>query len=115
MQVHHLLSFLLLALATLSTSVQGFHEEPSDAVREHMKNYLSEEDVQVMQTEMAWGVQEMRRYKSIRGDWPVRSALTGQKPADDDESSLFRGKSSSQPRQMESIHHEYWNYLISLF
>jgi len=35
------------------------------------------EDVIVMQTEMAWGAQEMKRYKSLRGQWPVRSELEG--------------------------------------
>lgn len=114
MQLQHLLSILLLACAALSTSVQGFHEEPSDAVRAHIKNVITEEDVLVMQAEMEWGAQEMRRYKTLRGDWPVRSALTGQEEPAEDDQGLFRG-GTSRPEMESSVHHEYWNYLISMF
>jgi hypothetical protein len=111
MQLQRYLSLLLLALICLS--VQGFHEEPSDAVREHIKNVITDEDVQVMQAEMAWGVQEMQRYKTIRGNWPVRSPLTGQEEAPPEDRSLFRGANNTPHNQ--SAHHEYWNYLIAMF
>ena len=118
MQLKYLLSLLLLAVATLSSNVNAFHEEPSDAVRDHIKNTITEEDVKVMQAEMAWGAQEMRRYKSVRGGWPVRSAITGQEVAEeketDREETLFRG-GNKQAATEDSPHHEYWNYLISMF
>ena len=119
MQFLSLISLMisLLALLSSSTGVQGFPEEPSEAVREHIKSVITEADVQVMQTEMAWGVQEMMRYKSIRGSWPVRSALTGEEEEEEDSSPMpLRGsKDNNNKQEFESIHHEYWNYMISIF
>ena len=57
---------------------EGF-QAPSLEVRGALKTAMIEdyEDVIVMQAEMAWGAQEMKKYKSIRGAWPVRSELEG--------------------------------------
>lgn len=113
---HLSLISLISVVALLSSSgVQGFPEEPSEAVREHIKTVITEEDVQVMQTEMAWGVQEMMRYKSIRGNWPVRSALTGEEEVEEKDAPPLRGSKDNNKQEFESIHHEYWNYMISIF
>ena len=71
--------------STTSTGVLAFMPEeegfqaPSLEVRGALKTAMIEdyEDVIVMQAEMAWGAQEMKKYKSIRGAWPVRSELEG--------------------------------------
>ncbi|CAB9518677.1 expressed unknown protein [Seminavis robusta] len=113
---------ILFLLLVVFQSTQAFHEEPSESVRRHLAT-ISEEDVIVMQAEMAWGAQEMKRYKTLRGDWPVRSSLAGpgdsnnkaqQQPLDNGDSTLFRGGSSQQQESGEP-HHDYWNYLVSMF
>jgi hypothetical protein len=43
------------------------------------------EDYIVMQMEMAWGMKEMSRYRSHRGDWPTRSASSLESNAEQDE------------------------------
>ena len=101
--------FLLLAVINYNPlSTCAFREAPSASVREQMAT-ISEEDVIVMQAEMAWGAEEMKRYKNLRGDWPIRSSVL----ESDNEHSNFRGASTQA--QQGQPHHEYWNYLVSMF
>ena len=89
-------------------------DAPSLSVRGALKAAIENdyEDVIVMQTEMAWGAQEMQRYKSIKGEWPVRSSVTETKK--DSEPVFFRGSEPPPPRN-EDGEVDYWSYLISIF
>ena len=113
---------LLLLLAALLHPSHAFMPEedtfdaPSLRVRGALKAAIVEdyEDVIVMQAEMAWGAQEMKRYKSVRGEWPVRSELKGRDSTiapelGDHGAKLVRHGPSGE----EKI--DYWAYLISIF
>jgi hypothetical protein len=115
MQCPTVLSFsLLVAVALFNTSsTHAFREEPSASIREQMAA-ISEEDVIVMQTEMAWGAEEMKRYKSLRGEWPVRSSLSSRAQTASESSLFFRGAANAQSHQGQP-HHDHWNYLVSMF
>lgn len=101
-----------------------------------------EGDIAIMQKEIKWGMQEMQRYKSIRGAWPVRSH---EDDADGGESNNSGGLSSTSTKQLEvaarnsrrkeddnnnkqrtvrggakpgeemSAHNSYWDLLVSVF
>lgn len=95
-------------------------DAPSPTIRGALKQAMVEdyEDVIVMQQEMAWGAQEMKRYKTLRGEWPVRSELEGRKGSkspelggDDGPKDIF-GESVTMGPGGES---DYWTYLISIF
>ncbi|CAB9513022.1 expressed unknown protein [Seminavis robusta] len=127
-------SFLFICVLLL-LKVEGYTPEaekfdaPSLSIRGALKAALDHdyEDVIVMQTEMAWGAQEMKRYKAHKGEWPVRSALK-----DDNElgggggggggtsssavggvPGFFRGTESPPTNEEGEI--DYWAYLVSIF
>lgn len=96
---------------------EGF-DAPSLSIRGALKAAIKHdyEDVVVMQTEMAWGANEMKRYKSIKGEWPVRSSVDDPEEAEDDESgtpAFLRG--NELPPDPEDPSVDYWSYLISIF
>ena len=96
---------------------EGF-DAPSLSVRGALKAAIKHdyEDVVVMQTEMAWGAQEMKRYKSIKGEWPVRSSISGDEKDGEDEgtegAAFLRRKDMPDPEDEDT---DYWSYLISIF
>ena len=93
-------------------------DAPSLSIRGALKAAIEHdyEDVIVMQAEMAWGAQEMKRYQAIRGQWPVRtpSVVT----ENENQTSLFRGSSSdpqAPPPTTADGTVDYWAYLVSIF
>lgn len=118
---------LLGVLTILSTSGQAYmpdaedFDAPSLSVRGALKAAIKHdyEDVVVMQTEMAWGAKEMNRYKSIKGEWPVRSSIDDKDTNDDEDeaasgdASFLRGKEA--PIDPEDEDTDYWSYLVSIF
>jgi hypothetical protein len=104
------------------TSTQAYTPEaekfdpPSLSIRGALKAAIDHdyEDVIVMQTEMAWGAQEMQRYRSIKGEWPVRSSVPqGKQDLDHGAPGHFRR--SEPPPTNEDGEGDYWTYLISMF
>lgn len=80
------------------------------------------EDVVVMQAEMAWGEQEMKKYKSLRGEFPVRSDWEGRKGSTNNKSELppefglrRRNEGSANNKDGKTKGEDYWTYLISIF
>jgi len=81
----------------------------------------------VMQHEMAWGATEMKRYKTLRGEWPTKSALASDElkrtststfpDLVEEELSLFRGtaKEGSGAESDRTVGDHYWDYLVSMF
>jgi hypothetical protein len=61
------------------------------------------EDYIVMQIEMAWGMKEMSRYKSHRGDWPTRSASSFESNDDhDDEDLVAISRAKNEAKEKET-------------
>lgn len=91
-------------------------DAPSLSIRGALKAAMDHdyEDVIVMQTEMAWGAQEMKRYKSLKGEWPVRSSLGVSEENDSQDQNLFRGNKEPEANP-EGDNIDYWNYLVSIF
>ena len=96
-------------------------DAPSLSVRGALKAAIKQdyEDGVVMQTEMAWGAKEMNRYKSIKGEWPVRSSVSGDDNDEDEEEEasgdapFLRGKEAlPDPEDADT---DYWSYLVSIF
>lgn len=75
-----------------------------------------EGDIAIMQKEITWGMQEMQRYKTLRGEWPVRPMEKDEKVVDfrrdrtTEENGGMRGK-----KPQETAHSNYWNLLVSVF
>ena len=139
------LSLLVVALVVMATSVsassshtmpkENKFEAPSKNVRGALKKAIDHdfEDIIVMQTEIAWGANEMSKYKTIRGDWPVRSNFVheeyenpksrssneGRGAAADDEDFLnvprTRGGAAAAANSVAAPEADYWSYLISIF
>jgi hypothetical protein len=80
-----------------------------------------------MQKEIKWGMQEMQRYKMLRGEWPVRNIQqqqlerTAQDLVDvasrrDKPNKRKENTVRGAPRQDEATpHSSYWNLLVSVF
>lgn len=97
---------------------------PSEDMREAIRGAFEGEDladVAMMKTEIEWGAQEMQRYRSLRGEWPVRSS------SDEDDEFKVHMDSSLAESLRGSIEYDeelsspidpqndYWDYLISIF
>lgn len=115
---HATLCLLLISRATIAymPDAETF-DAPSMSIRGALKAAIKHdyEDVVVMQTEMAWGANEMKKYKSIKGEWPVRSSLDekGQEQEEEDDTAFLR-KKDGEPNP-EDADTDYWNYLVSIF
>jgi len=110
-------AMLVLALLTTAAKPVSAFDEPTQVVRDAMTATIEDEDVLVMQAEMAWGAHEMKRYKTLRGDWPLRSKLTADAQSDEEEEEhLFRGSGTHSPNNdAPNPQNDYWNYLVSMF
>ena len=102
------------------SGVDAFRQEPSDSVRQGIRTAIADEDVMVMQAEMAWGATEMKRYKTLRGDWPTRSALASEEQAETNSRGIPTSSSSSSEGGLfrggrGATSGDYWNYLVSMF
>lgn len=73
-----LLHSLLLVLVLISLSPSQIEAQPQRQRQQPTDDPLQqstvpgEGDIAIMQKEIKWGMEEMQRYKSIRGAWPVR-------------------------------------------
>ena len=113
-----LLLLLLVALIDHPNSLvlaQAQHDQQSTAAGPHAPG---EGDIAIMQKEIKWGMQEMQRYKTFKGEWPVRpiSAVPEER-----EISFSRDKSAEENgnvrgrKPKETKHSNYWNLLVSVF
>ena len=77
-----------------------------------------EGDIAIMQKEIKWGMQEMQRYKTLRGAWPVRPVANIESELENifardrsgEENGSMRGK-----KPKETPHSTYWKLLVSVF
>ena len=121
--------FALLLVVLLANTVSAYmpQEEGFTAPSLEVKAAMvaDYEDVIVMQAEMAWGEQEMRKYKSLRGEFPVRSDWEGRKGSSTASTSKSelppefglrrRNEGSPNHKDGKTKGEDYWTYLISIF
>jgi len=123
-----LLIFVIITAANAAAE-EKIRSSPSST--EQTSTVPGEGDIAIMQKEIKWGMQEMQRYKTIRGAWPVR--MHGEENTDDDDDSKKkRGKEVFSSRKAHqkatagatvrgaahpehSEHSSYWNLLVSVF
>jgi hypothetical protein len=107
---------LVLLLALVVVTVSGQQEQSAIA---SSSSVPGDGDIAIMQKEIKWGMQEMQRYKMLRGEWPVRTTqpplldlAEASRGRDKPKESTVRGA----PRQDEATpHSSYWNLLVSVF
>jgi hypothetical protein len=98
---------------------QQQQQHPAQAHSENIRNALKtafadDEDVIVMQTELAWGAAEMQKYKNLRGEFPIRKESKEQA---EEHGGIFRelDEFSAMYHHHGNGQSDYWNYLVSLF
>jgi hypothetical protein len=111
-----------LILLALVLCVSGQQEQSAIATS---SNAPGDGDIAIMQKEIKWGMQEMQRYKMLRGEWPVRTTPQEQQEQDVvQDIASRRDKPNKQkestvrgaPRQDDATPHStYWNLLVSVF
>lgn len=138
-----ILLHILLVLAVLSLSPKEVVAQPPQPTEDPQQSTVpGEGDIAIMQKEIKWGMQEMQRYKSIRGAWPVRvhdddvrdekhdtTATTKQQKKNEklnQQLDLIRNNNNNNSGETQSVrgavkpespsvHHSYWNLLVSVF
>ena len=67
------LCFILMISDTKAAEARTSWNNQNPGIRGGEQQQLQEEDFVIMQMEIAWGVNEMHRYKKRHGDYPTRS------------------------------------------
>ena len=114
------LFYLLFALMALALDSPGVLAQREQSTVAGSGSTPGEGDIAIMQKEIKWGMQEMQRYKLLKGEWPVRPMAAAaaeaefppKKPSlsDDESSKSIRGQ-----KPKETAHSNYWNLLVSVF
>lgn len=122
--ITRILLFLVVTLLSCPNSL--VHAQREQSTLAGSNGAPGEGDIAIMQKEIKWGMQEMQRYKMLKGEWPVRPvAATEEKVVDH-----FPKRSSSADEASTSHHHHrmrghhkpkdtahinYWDLLVSVF
>jgi len=125
---------LLMALMALS-SVQAQRPQQQQQQYSDSSSAPGEGDIAIMQKEIKWGMQEMQRYKTIRGNWPVRvepsdqvedqmrenkrkqvEIISTSASSDEVPTRTVRGaRPAVELPEDDSPHATYWKLLVSVF
>jgi hypothetical protein len=111
--------FLLLALVLVVSAQQEQSAIASSS------NAPGDGDIAIMQKEIKWGMQEMQRYKMLRGEWPVRTTQQEQQEQEVIQELASRRDKPNKPKESTvrgaprqddaTPHSTYWNLLVSVF
>jgi len=127
---------LLLALAVCLSPVEAQRPPPQQQQYSDSSSAPGEGDIAIMQKEIKWGMQEMQRYKTIRGNWPVRvepsdlqvedqmrenkrkqvEIISTSASSDEVPTRTVRGaRPAVELPEDDSPHATYWKLLVSVF
>ena len=132
--LHTLLAVAVLVVAQPNVVVLAQQQQQQQQDQQYQSTVPGEGDIAIMQKEIKWGMQEMQRYKSIRGAWPVR---VPEEDANNNNNGILtkpleivrshRDDKQPQPQHVRgggtkgggeenaSAHNSYWNLLVSVF
>ena len=113
------LLLLLVGLLLLSSHSALAQTASTTTATNDQQSTPGEGDIAIMQKEIKWGMQEMQRYKLLKGEWPVRPmAATAEAEFPPKKPSLSEDESTKSIRGQkpkETAHSNYWNLLVSVF